>query len=182
MAVGHLALALHESVQHRLQSRHIMRDGAWSVLIAGDSHKPVSRSRKIDLQPVCPVVDVIDSLVKDIIRIDLKESPQAAAGRGTLKISVFEDSKHGSGHIVQCAVLPDAMVNVNGPDPGSHPDTDPIIAAHGVGFHGVCEIRKRVRVVCLCFPVGSRLIGNLGQSGRFGAALHLPGAKPTGTL
>ena len=49
-------------------------------------------------------------------------------------------------------------------------------------FHGVREIRKRVRVVRLCFLVGPRLIGNLGQPGRFGAALHLPGAKPAGTL
>ena len=131
---------------------------------------------------MCPVVNVVDRLVKDIIRIDLKESTQAAAGWGTLKIGVFEYSKHGSGHIIQCAVLPDAVVNVNGSNPGSYTDTDPVIAAHSIGLHGVCEIRKSVRIVRLCFLVGPWLIGDLGQPGGLGASLHLPGAKPAGTF
>ena len=182
MGVRHLALSLHKSVEDRLQRRHIMRNGTGTVLVACDSHKAVGRSRKVYLQTVCPVVDVIDGLVKDIVCIDFEESTQASAGRGPLKICVFEDSKHGSCHIIQRTVLPDAVVNVNRSDARRNPDADPIPTAHGVDFHGIGEIGEGVRVIGLCLLMGSRFIGNLCQSGGFCPTLHLPDTKPAGVF
>ena len=181
MCVHNLALPLHQRIQQSLECRHIRWDRALPVLISRHRHETVCRPGKVNLQPQCTVVDVVNGLVKVEIRIHMEEPTQAGAGRGPFNISVFEDSKNGRCHIVQAPILTDAVVDIKSTDAIIYPDTDAVIPAHRIGFNDCVEIREGCGVIALRFLPGYRIIGHLGKPRRFAFSfLHLPYAEPAG--
>ena len=183
VCVHHLALSFHQRIQQSLKCRHIRWDGSFPVLISCHCHETVCRPGNINLQAKGTVVDVVNGFVKIKIRIHMEEPAQAGSGRGPFHISVFEDSKHGSCHIVEAPVLTDAMVNIKSTDAVIYPDTDAVIPAHCISFNDCVEIREGCGVIALCLSPGCRVIRHLGKPCRPAfSLLHLPHTEPAGRL
>ncbi len=179
VGIDNLRFPLHECVQHSSESFHITRHRTSTVLVTGNRHKTVCSARQINLQPMCPVVNVIYSLVKNIVLIHMEKTAQTGSGRGPFKICVFEESQYGGCHIVQRAILTDTVVDVDCSDAGGYPYSDTIISAHGKCLHCGDKFRKRLRIIALGFLPCNRIIGNLGKSCGFSFSLFLfPYTKP----
>ena len=100
VCVHHLGFPFHERVQYILECSHIRRYRTCAVLVPCDGYKSVRCSRKIHFQPMRPIIDVINRLIKNEIRIHMEEPTKSAAGRGTFKVCIFKNSQYGSRHVI----------------------------------------------------------------------------------
>ena len=176
-----LRFPLHEGVQHCGQRGFVQWNGALAEHVPCDCHKAVGGAGEIDFQTEGTVVDVVRGFVVDKFGVSTEEAPQSGTGGGAFKIGGIEDAQDGGGNVIQAAVFPDTVVDVDGTDAVGYPEADSVVTAQRIGAHGCGKRLEGGRIVGSGHLICAGDIGDLRRL-LLAFALYIPPCTEAGVL